>query len=279
MSDEITGTDPLERELRALGRSLAIAPPAPTLSADVLARIAGDVGAARVVGAGSGRAAGQVSAPRPAGPASFGWPRRRVAAAIAAMALLVVALVPPVRAAVLEFFRIGGVTVEEVPSPPSSPTPATPASPPTAEGSQVLTSLAEAEARVGIDVSVPLALGPPTTVGVAHEDRVVEMTWDRPGGPVRLDVFAGSLSWGYVKRVWSSVTPTQVAGRDAVWFGASHEIEWVDRTGHTRSTPPRVAGPTLVWVDRTLDGRELTYRLEGPATLAAATAIAETTTP
>lgn len=276
MSDEITGTDPLERELRALGRSLAIAPPAPTLSADVLDRIAGDVAATRVVGADPRRGPGQTVTPRPAGPASFGWPPRRVAAAIAAMALLVVALVPPVRAAVLELFRIGGVTVEEVPSPPSSSTPATPA-PRTGEGSEVLTSLAEAEARVGIDVSVPLALGPPTMVAVAHGDRVVEMTWDRAGGPVRLDVFAGSLSWGYVKRVWSSVTPTQVVGREAVWFGASHEIEWVDRAGHTRSTPPRVAGPTLAWVDRTPDGRELTYRLEGPATLAAATAIAETT--
>jgi hypothetical protein len=277
MSDDITGTDPLERELRALGRSLAISPPAPTLSADVLARLAGDVVEAPRVGAGSRRAADQEATPRSARPAAFGWPRRRIAAAVAATALLVVVLVPPVRAAVLGFFRIGGVTVEKVPSPPPSSTPAPPATPLTGARSGVVTSLAEAEARVGIDVSVPLALGPPTTVAVAHEDRVVEVTWDRSGGPVRLDVFAGSLSWGYVKRVWGSVTPTHVAGRDAVWFGASHEIEWVDRTGHTRSTPPRVAGPTLVWVERTPDGRELTYRLEGPATLAAATAIAETT--
>jgi len=72
-----------------------------------------------------------------------------------------------------------------------------------------------------------------------------------------------------------AVTPTDVDGKEAVWFAAPHLIEWTDRAGGTVSSAPRVAGPTLVWVDRDQSGREITYRLEGPGTLDAARAIAE----
>jgi hypothetical protein len=87
-------------------------------------------------------------------------------------------------------------------------------------------------------------------------------------------VFDGSLSFGYLKSVWEAVTPTDVRGKEAVWFAAPHLIEWTDRTGATVTSAPRVAGPTLVWVDRDASGREDTYRLEGPGTLEAATEIA-----
>ena len=66
-----------------------------------------------------------------------------------------------------------------------------------------------------------------------------------------------------------------MAGKEAVWFAAPHLIEWTDRAGVTVASAPRVAGPTLVWVDRDQAGREITYRLEGPDTLEAAKAIAE----
>ena len=103
--------DPLEVELVALGRTLVVDPPALDLADRVLARIEEDAAAPR------GRRCGApVSAHPGAGRSSRPSPP-----------LLVVVLVPPVRAAVLDLFRIGGVTVREVPSPTGgSPTTAPP---------------------------------------------------------------------------------------------------------------------------------------------------------
>ncbi len=246
--------DPLEVELVALGRTLVVDPPAPDLADRVLARIAQDDAAPARESVWRTR---------------LGAPRRRALVAAVAAALVVV-LVPPVRAAVLDLFRIGGVTVREVPSPTGgSPTTAPPS------GGEVVRSLAEASARVGFTVAAPPGLGAPSTIAVTRGDRVVELTWGTGAGSTRLDAFDGTLSFGYLKGVWEAVTPTDVAGKEAVWFAAPHLIEWTDRAGVTVASEPRVAGPTLVWVDRDGKGREVTYRLEGPATLGEAMAIAE----
>ncbi|WP_377640495.1 hypothetical protein [Oryzobacter terrae] len=253
--------EPLEVELLALCRTLVVDPPPADLADRVLARIAADERSERE----------RV----PIWRSRLGAPRRRALAAAVA-ALLVVVLVPPVRAAVLDLLRIGGVTVREVPSPPGgSPTTASERPVPTSSDGVVVGSLAEASGRVGFDIAPPPALGTPTTVAVTRGGRVVELTWGTGSGSTRLDVFDGSLSFGYLKSVWEAVTPTDVAGKEAVWFAAPHLIEWTDRSGATVTSEPRVAGPTLVWVDRGNAGREITYRLEGPETLAAATAVAE----
>ncbi|QIM22637.1 hypothetical protein G7075_18325 [Phycicoccus sp. HDW14] len=185
-------------------------------------------------------------------------------------AMLVLVLVPPVRAAVLDLFRIGGVVVREAPSPPVG----SPTLPSTPDGA-VVRSLEEASRRVGFDIRAPRALGPPTTIAVTREERVVELTWGTGAGSTRLDVFDGSLSFGYLKSVWQAVTPTDVSGREAVWFAAPHLIEWTDRSGATVASAPRVAGPTLVWVGGDGAGNGLTYRLEGPESLEEARAVAE----
>lgn len=280
--------DPLEAELVAVGRTLVVDPPAADLAERVLARIAAadgeDAGAPAVpstspVEVGRSRLPGWLPAQLPnwlsAVPRSLRAPRRRaLAAAIAA--LLVVVLVPPVRAAVLDLFRIGGITVREVPSPSGAPATSGSGRPaPTSSGVVLVGSLEEASDRVGFDIATPPGLGAPTSIAVAREGRVVELTWGTGAGSTRLDVFDGSLSFGYLKTVWQAVTPTDVAGKEAVWFAAPHLIEWTDRAGVTVASAPRVAGPTLVWVDRDQTGRELTYRLEGPDTLDAARAIAE----
>ena len=280
--------DPLEAELVALGRTLVVDPPPADLGDRVLARIAAtegqDAGAPAVprtspVVVGRPRPSGRMPAPhpsrRPAWLRSLSAPRRRALAAAIAT-LLVVVLVPPVRAAVLDFFRIGGVTVREVPSPSGAPAPSDPSSrASTPPGAVVVGSLEEASERVGFEVLAPPGLGAPASVAVTREGRVVELTWGTDAGSTRLDVFDGSLSFGYLKSVWEAVTPTDVAGKEAVWFAAPHLIEWTDRAGVTVASAPRVAGPTLVWVDRDRTGREITYRLEGPRTLDAAKAIAE----
>lgn len=263
-------SDPLEAELIALGRTLVVDPPAADLADLVLARIAvthGEYAARKGSSSGSTFAAwlGALRGPR----------RRAVVAALAA--LLVVVLVPPVRAAVLDFFRIGGVSVREVPAPSGGvATPGSVGPNSGAPGSVVVVrSLAEASARVGFEVTAPPQLGPPSTIVVTREGRVVELTWGTGATATRLDVFKGSLSFGYLKSVWEAVTPTQVGTKEAVWFADAHLIEWVDRSGRTESAPPRVAGPTLVWVDGIGGENEITYRLEGPTTLGAATTIAE----
>jgi len=190
--------------------------------------------------------------------------------------LLVVVLVPPVRAAVLDLFRIGGVTVREVPSPSVGSSTSGPPSPTTRPpGAAVVGSLAEASNRMGFDIVAPTRLGAPTTIAVTREGRVVELSWGTGAGSTRLDVFDGSLSFGYLKSIWAEVTPTDVLGKEAVWFAAPHLIEWTDRAGETVASAPRIAGPTLVWVDRDETGREITYRLEGPRMLGEAKAIAE----
>jgi hypothetical protein len=257
--------DALERELIALGHDLVPDPPRDGLVAAVLARIADEdpgppLASRRIPGL-----------PRPER-----RPERRLAWAIAAMVVAVVALVPPVRAAVVELLRIGGIIVREEPPPrplPSTPGPGTLATP--GPGATPVT-LDQARRAIGFDFGVPMSLGPPATVWVTHEGRVAELTWGEGTAVTRLDVFAGSPDWGYLKRVWTAITPTGVNGRDAVWLGATHEIEWVDRRGVKQTTPPRLAGPTLVWVTSAPDGRDLTYRLEGPSSLATALDIATT---
>jgi hypothetical protein len=232
-------------------------PPREDLAASVLARVTAATPTRRV------------RAPRSA--------RRRIGWAVALA--LALALVPPVRAAVLELLHLGGVAVREEPPPgPSSsatPPPTAPSPPPSASGTPM--TLAAAERAIGAPVAVPAVLGPPDAVVLAHGGRVVELTWSpraaTKGLSTRLDVFVGSLSWGYVKTVWQAVTPTQVSGHDALWFGAPHRIEWVDRSGATHAEEPRLAGPTLVWVVPSPAG-EVTYRLEGPADLTSALGIA-----
>ena len=281
-------TDPLVAELIALGRTLVVDPPAADLSERVLALIAATGGLDAGLPAeprtstgvvGRSLSSGRMPAPRPGRrPAwlrSLPAPRRKALVAALA-ALLVVVLVPPVRAAVLDFLRIGGVTVREVPTPSGAPAPSDPSSPTSASPDAVVVgSLEEASARVGFAVVAPPGLGAPTSVAVTRGGRVAELTWGTGPGSTRLDAFDGSLSFGYLKSVWEAVTPTDVAGRDAVWFAAPHLIEWTDRTGETVASAPRVAGPTLVWVDRDRSGREITYRLEGLRTIDAAKAIAE----
>ena len=284
--------EPLEAELIALGRTLVVDPPRVDLAERVLARIAEadaeDAGApvARstspvVVGRSwlSGWRSPRLPNPLPnrlrAWLTSLGTRKRRALATVVA-ALLVVVLVPPVRAAVLDLFRIGGVTVREVPSPSGAPATTDPGSPAaTSPATAVVGSLEEASDRVGFEIATPSGLGAPTTIAVTREGRVVELTWGAGAGSTRLDVFDGSLSFGYLKSVWQAVTPTDVEGKEAVWLAEPHLIEWTDRAGATVASAPRVAGPTLVWVDRDEAGREITYRLEGPATLDSAKAIAE----
>jgi hypothetical protein len=242
--------DDLDAELRALGQTLVVASPADDLVEQVLARLPAE--------------------PRPARSRDRGRTRRRrVVAAIVALVIIGLGLTPPVRAAVAEWLRIGGVLVRTAP-PVTGPSPT--ASPPPTTGQTV--TLAQARALVDFPVGVPDELGPPDRISVSADRRVVAMDWGSGADQLHLDQFDGELSWMFIKRTRESFQVTSVDGQDAIWFGTAHPISYVDRDGRERTEPARISGPSLVW-ERAVTGRRVTLRLEGDQSLPEAVTAAE----
>lgn len=215
----------------------------------------------RVMGRIAALPAPRAAPPRPS------W-RRRLTPLVAALVALGVLLMPPVWATVLGWLRIGGVTIEQTVE-PTEPEPTLSAS----DADRILVeSVADAVRRTGQQISVPSTLGPPTTVALTHQQRVVELTWvGADGRTILLEAFRGSPDWGYVKSS-QAVTWTEVAGRQAIWIEGSHPLRWIDAAGAGHQATPRLAGSTLVWTEPGAVG-EVTYRLEGPALMAEAVAI------
>ena len=242
--------DRLDAELRALGQTLVVAAPADDLVEQVLVRLPAEPRAVRPRGRERTR-------------------RRRVVAAIIALVIIGLGLTPPVRAAVVEWLRIGGVLVRTAP-PATGPSP-TP-SPPPSIGPQV--TLREAQALVDFPVGVPETLGPPDRISVSTDRRIVAMDWGEGADQRHLDQFDGELSWLFLKRTGDPFRVTSVAGQDAIWFATAHSVSYLDREGRERNEPARIAAPCLVW-ERTVDGRRVTLRLEGDQSLVDAVATAE----
>lgn len=228
--------DALAAELYALGRSLRTTPPADDLVEQVLRRL------------GDGRAPIWRRARRRA--------RRRLVAVVMALVLLGLALTPPVRAAVVEWLRLGGLVVRT--APPLDPT-VTPDPPPTAGGA---VSLETARSLVAFPVGVPADLGPPDRVSVSGDRRVVAMDWGTGARRLHVDQFDGGLSWVFLKRTGHPLDFAAVNGRDAIWFADPHELVYVDRDGLERTEQARISGPSLVWEQPSSRG-PVTVRLEG----------------
>jgi hypothetical protein len=233
----VTEFDRLEQELRALGRTLVVDPAPDDLVERVLSRL---------------------PARRRRRPLAWlGARRRRLVAVIIAVVLLGLGLTPPVRAAVVEWLRIGGVIIRTEPAVGGpSPTP----QPPPRTGQNV--TLAEARHLVGFPIGVPAALGTPDRIAVSEDRLVVSMDWGSGADQVHLDQFDGQLSWLFLKRAREPVTVVTVDGRDAVWFATAHEVGYVDHSGQERTERSRIAGPCLIW-ERKTDRALVTVRLEG----------------
>jgi hypothetical protein len=233
----VADLDRLTAELRALGRQLDV-PPARDVTATVRARLTSPA------------------------------PRRRPLLRYALVALIVllsaILAVPPARAAVLDFLRIGGVVVRSEPGPPVPPTPSLTARP--------VADVAEAERLTGLRVRPPAALGRPDSVLVI-EGRVVSLTWrptaDHP--EVRLDAFDGRLEPLFEKflRFGEGAVEVDVGGVPGWYVPGPHEVVYVDPGGMRRESSARLAGPTLIWVRGAV-----TYRLEADLPAARLAALA-----
>ncbi|MGC5028818.1 hypothetical protein [Micromonospora sp. DT229] len=261
----------LERELRELSAWLETPDP-PDVTAQVRARLTAErtaTSAPRL----------RIRAPRlrAAVPRLLAVRRRRRwrYAVVAALVAVLVAMLPPGRAALADavtgLLRFAGITIS------TSPDPVLPTASPSPLPAQHPAELMQAQQAVAFPIRLPAALGPPERVLVADPDgsgghRVVTLLWR--GGAVRLDAFDGHLDPVFFKQAGAAAAEwTVVDGRQAVWIGAPHPVSYVDRSGVVREESARLAAETLIW-ER--DG--VTYRLEGAFTLTEAVEVAQSLT-
>ncbi|MCM0675713.1 hypothetical protein NCC78_13585 [Micromonospora phytophila] len=226
--------DDLERELRDLSAWLET-PDAPEVTARVRARLTAPAARRRR------------------------W-RYYVAAALVA---LLVAVLPPGRAAVADavtgLLRFAGITIDTSSAPPP------PTGVPSPLPSQRSAALDEAQRSVRFPIRLPATLGPPERVLVADPDgtgtyRVATLLYR--GGALRIDAFDGGLDPIFQKMAGGPGTDwVQVNGDAAVWIGGPHELAYVDRAGTVRVETARLAASTLIWQQA-----GVSYRLEGDVT-------------
>jgi hypothetical protein len=229
----------LIRDLNALGRSVP-APDARRMHEAVLARLKG-------------------TEPHRARPKR----RRAITVAVAIAVVLGLLATPPVRAAVSDWFGFGAVIVREGEST------ATPAPTDTSLPTGRPLSLEDAAARVEFAVYELPVLGPPDRAWVTPDRRILTLDWD---DRIRLDQ-SSSVSYTFRKTA-PSFRHVTVDGRQALWFGDSHDVRMIDEDGTEIPETVRPAGQTLVWVDG-----DTTLRLEGDISLNRAVAAAETARP
>ncbi|MEQ7124317.1 hypothetical protein ABN034_07300 [Actinopolymorpha sp. B11F2] len=248
-ADELGGRpgDGLADDLRVLGRTIHTpAPDGDALAAAVMERLAAEPAPTGHRGRLRAWAAAWTEPIR----AVLREPRR--VAVVAATALVVaLALTPPVRATVAEWFGFG-VVVRPGPRVPSAPPP------PSATGSLTMKDAARLVRFIPV---VPRALGTPDKVDVASDGRLLSLSWSSSGGTRRLDEFEGQLAPMFVKSVSRGEAEyVDLDGRTALWFPTPHEVALIDEAGAERTESARPAGPTLVW-----ESSGVTLRLEGVA--------------
>ncbi|WP_406442850.1 hypothetical protein OHB14_28290 [Streptomyces sp. NBC_01613] len=273
-----TGASRLPEELRALGRSLDAPGAAGSFGSETMVeRVLGQILAEQlpVPVAEPGGARERLRTVRR-------WTRVRWRSLTAVLCglLTVLALTPPVRAAVLDWFDFGGVEVRYDPSAVPSPGAEVP-------GCGRSVSLGQAERRAGFEPLVPDALGLPDTVAVASEPHgrfLVSLCWREGGHTVRLDEFPERLDPAFTKTVreppeWIELGEEPSADgvqNYALWFPRPHLLSFwlVDADGNRFTRKERTAGPTLLWSHRVGDG-EVTLRLEGLASRSRALEVAK----
>jgi hypothetical protein len=218
----------LEQRLQALGHELAY-PPEPDLAPAVLARLD----------------------KRP-----FPW-RRAAAVAFAALAIGIGAAlaVPQARSALLRWFHLRGVTVEQVETLPQAVERSE------AKGLGRPVSRKEAERELGVRLALPpVAGGEPERVYVLA-GAFATVIIDDHGDSLLLSEFRATRFDLLKKLVGSKsvIEPVTVNGERGLWLeGPPHTLTYVDRFGEPREKAVRIHGNVLLWTHG-----ELTLRLEG----------------
>lgn len=222
---------------------------------------------------------------------------RRLAWSLTMILVLVssLMLIPPVRAAVIEFIQIGIVRI--FPRPTESPlegirtatpasirsetaTPAIPSAPLLLSLSRIAgeTTLADAQERVDYSIllpSYPPGLGSPDHVFLQDaEGAMTILVWLDPTEPGRVLMslhFIPEGSWGFEKSQPRTIEETEVGGQRAIWAVGPYPLRLLNGDlDFTRL----IDGSVLVWADG-----DLTYRLETNQTLEEAIKTAESLEP
>jgi hypothetical protein len=200
-------------------------------------------------------------------------------------------LIPPVRAAVIEFIEIGIVRIfradpaplpEEIPSTQFpltvTPSPTLPALIPLLEELAGETTLAEAQVATGYPIllpSYPADLGEPDRVFIQDADGPMTiLVWIDPQQPSRVLMSLHLIpegSWAITKMGPDVIEETRVNGRYAVWAEGPYPIHLENGDLQFRRM---ITGHVLIWEEG-----ENTYRLETDASLEEAIRIAESLVP
>jgi hypothetical protein len=181
-----------------------------------------------------------------------------LAFAVVVAAIAVAMAVPSARTAILRFFHIGAVTVEQVNTLPK------------ARHESLTAGLGEplvredAEQAAGFHAQLG-GLQPPARWW-AREGLIATILPRRP--PVLLVELSGDQVGITKKYLTGGVHPATVRGQFALWITGPHVLRYLGRNRLVQVT--RFSGNALVWAR---DG--VTYRLEGEPTLAAAVRDAE----
>ncbi|WP_405801840.1 hypothetical protein [Streptomyces sp. NBC_01506] len=273
----------LPEELRALGRGMRVPDvDGETMAERVLAQLLADAAPGPASAPAPIRARVPARAARVARLRLLLRRRWRALAAGLSGLLVVLVLTPPVRAAVADWFDFGGVQVRYDPA--ATPSPGAPV-----PGCADPMPIEEAERRAGFAPRIPAELGAPDRVsldGVSAGRPVVSLCWtDSAGRTIRLDEFRAGLDMGFAKQVqqmpeWVVLHAGEPNESTGLWFADPHLLRFrlIDDEGGGWTQSARTAGPTLLWEDGGTSGstdERLTLRLEGVASLARATTIAQ----
>ena len=204
-------------------------------------------------------------------------------------------LIPPARAAILEFIQIGVVRIFPQPATPTfesvltttpeaqAPITATPAS----QASNLIpilnqiagtTTLADAQQKVDFPIllpTYPADLGQPDYVYLQDADgKLVILVWLDPQQPEIVSMslhFIPSTSWVIKKMEPTVIHETQVNGQRAIWAVGPYPL--IMRNGNVDFTR-LIEGHVLIWADN-----NITYRLETDLSMEEAVKVAESLQP
>lgn len=201
--------------------------------------------------------------------------------------LLSLLLIPPARAAILEFIQIGIVRIFPQPTEPTAE-PITTATPqtqtpqtPTPNATLLFletiagkTTLADAQAKVNYPILLPADMGEPDYVYIQDADGdMTILVWLDPQNPqtVLLSLhFIPDGSWAITKVSPTVIEETTVNGVRAIWAVGQYPLKFSN--GDLEFTRI-VNGNVLIWADDII-----TYRLETDMSLEEAIQIAESLT-